>query len=102
MAEAHTIWLVSKYISAARHGFESRLFAIAKEMKAAGRNPVIISSDSNHTVNIPQQRKLYTAEVVDGCDTWWIRTLKYRTSVSLRRVLSWLDFELKLFLMPKR
>ena len=102
MADAQTIWLVSKYITAARHGFESRLFAIAKEMRAAGRNPVIISSDSSHIGTFPDRRELYTRETVDGCDTWWIRTLKYRRTASLRRVLSWIDFELKLFLMPKR
>jgi glycosyltransferase involved in cell wall biosynthesis len=101
MAETHTIWFVSKYITAARHGFESRLFAIAKEMKAAGRNPVIISSDSNHTGAFAKRRELYAREVVDGVDSWWIRTLQYRKTVSLRRVLSWLDFELKLFFMPK-
>jgi glycosyltransferase involved in cell wall biosynthesis len=101
MTEAHTIWLVSKYISAARHGFESRLFAIAKEMRVAGRNPVIIASDSNHIGTFPERRELYSRETVDGCDTWWIRTLKYTATASLRRVLSWVDFELKLFLMPK-
>src|SRR5688500_2370810 len=101
MSEARTIWLVSKYMSAAQHGFESRLIAIAKRMKASGRNPVIIISDSNHFGNFPRLRRVYTREVVEGCETWWIRTLKYRNTVSLRRVFSWIDFELKLFLMDK-
>jgi glycosyltransferase involved in cell wall biosynthesis len=101
MAEARTIWFISKYISAAKYGFESRLFAIAKLMKAAGRNPVIIGSDSTHFGKYPDFEQRYTREVLDGCETWWIRTLKYRNTISLRRVLSWLDFELKLFLMPK-
>jgi glycosyltransferase involved in cell wall biosynthesis len=101
MSEARTIWLVSKYMSAAQHGFESRLFAIAKRMKLAGRNPVIISSDSNHFGAFPKLSHRYTREVVEGCETWWIRTLKYRSTVSLRRVLSWIDFEIKLFLMDK-
>ena len=101
MPEARTIWIVSKYISAAQHGFESRLFAIAREMKAAGRIPVIIASDSNHLGTFPRFGKLYTREVIDGCETWWIRTLKYSTTASLRRVLSWFDFEFKLLMMPK-
>jgi hypothetical protein len=101
MPQASTIWLVSKYISAAQHGFESRLFAIAKQMKAAGRNPVIIASDSNHFGTFPRFGRRYTREIVEGCETWWIRTLKYRSTISLRRVLSWIDFELKLFMMPK-
>jgi glycosyltransferase involved in cell wall biosynthesis len=101
MAEAHTIWIVSKYISAAQHGFETRQFALAKEMKRAGRNPVLITSDSHHRATIARLPKVYTCEIVEGCEIWWIRTLKYSTTVSLRRVLSWLDFEIKLFLMPK-
>jgi glycosyltransferase involved in cell wall biosynthesis len=101
MPEARSIWFISKYLTAAQHGFESRLFAIAKQMKAAGRNPVIIASDSNHFGKYPTFDRRYTREIVEGCETWWIRTLKYTNTISLRRVLSWLDFEIKLLLMPK-
>lgn len=96
------IWLISKYATAAKYGFETRLFALAREFKKAGRHPVIISSDSNHLAAFPVFDSVYAHEIIDGCEVWWIRTLRYRASVSLKRVLSWLDFELKLLFMPKR
>lgn len=39
---------------------------------------------------------------VDGMDLWWVRTLKYQVAKSTRRILSWLDFEWRLFRMPKK
>ncbi len=99
---AKNIWIISKYASAAEYGFESRLFALAREFKKSGRNPVIIASDSNHLVSFPEFKSRFTCETLGGCETWWIKTLKYTKTVSVRRVLSWLDFELKLLLMPKK
>ncbi len=99
---AQNIWIISKYASAAEYGFESRLFALAREFKRNGRNPVIIASDSNHLVSFPRFKSLFNREMLGGCETWWIRTLKYTKTVSPMRVLSWLDFELKLLLMPKK
>jgi glycosyltransferase involved in cell wall biosynthesis len=99
---AKTIWIISKYASSAVYGFESRLFALAREFGKSGRTPVIISSDSNHLASFPRFKERYTREVLGGCETWWIRTLRYGKTVSVRRVLSWLDFELKLLLMPKK
>ena len=99
---ANNIWIISKYASSAEYGFESRLFAIAREFNKSGRIPVIISSDSNHLASFPRFKSLFTREILGGCETWWIKTLKYTKTASIRRVLSWLDFELKLFLMPKK
>lgn len=66
-----------------------------------GVKTVVIASDSNHLAQIPRSGKRYFLEVIEGVDTWWIRTLKYRGANSFRRILSWLDFEFKLCLMPK-
>jgi len=99
---ANNIWIISKYASSAEYGFESRLFAIAREFKKSGRIPVIISSDSNHLASFPRFKSLFTREILGGCETWWIRTRKYARTVSIGRVLSWLDFELKLLLLPKK
>jgi glycosyltransferase involved in cell wall biosynthesis len=100
--QANSIWIISKYASSAEYGFESRLFALAREFRNSNRKPVIISSDSNHLATFPQFDSRYTRESLGGCETWWIRTLKYTKTVSMRRVLSWIDFELKLLLMPKK
>ena len=97
---AQTLWLISKYASPRKYGFETRLFALAHWFRKMGRTPVIITSDSNHLGTFPQFESTYTKEDIDDIETWWIRTLKYTKTASVRRVLSWLDFELKLFLMP--
>ena len=97
---AKNIWIISKYASPAEYGFESRLFALAREFRKSGRNPVIIASDSNHLVSFPEFKSPLTRETIGGCETWWIKTLKYTKTVSVGRVLSWLDFELKLLRMP--
>ena len=99
---AQTIWIISKYASSLEYGFESRLVALAREFRSSGRNPVVIASDSNHLASYPEFGSTYTRESIGGCETWWIRTLRYTRTVSIRRVLSWLDFELKLLLMPKK
>ena len=98
--QARTIWLVSKYISPQEYGFETRLFAMAREFVKMGRQPVVITSDSNHLARFPNFDETYTHQEIGGVDTWLIRTSKYVKTVSLRRILSWLDFELKLFFMP--
>lgn len=99
---AKTIWIISKYASSAEYGFESRLFALARQFSSSGRRTVVISSDSNHFATFPKLKSRFTFESIDGCEVWWVRTLKYTKTVSVRRVLSWLDFELKLLIMPKR
>src|SRR4051812_8014322 len=75
--QARTIWLVSKYISPKKYGFETRLFAMAREFVKMGRRPVVITSDSNHLARFPEFAEPYTHENIDGVDTWWIRTSKY-------------------------
>ena len=96
-----TIWYISKYASPIKYGFATRHFYLAKEFSALGNKTIIISSDSNHLVQIPCRNHTYFHEVIDGIDTWWIRTVKYQGAYSFRRILSWIDFELKLWWMPK-
>lgn len=97
-----TIWYISKYASPVKYGFGTRHFYLAREFNRLGGNTVIIASDSNHLAHIPVRDCKYYQETLDGIETWWIRTIKYRGAASFRRILSWLDFELKLWLMPKQ
>lgn len=95
------IWYISKYASPLKYGFATRHFYLAREFNRMGAKTVVIASDSNHLALIPRSDKRYFHEEIDGIETWWIRTLKYRGANSFRRILSWLDFEFKLWLMPK-
>lgn len=95
------IWYISKYATPLKYGFGSRLFYLAREFNILGNNTVVISSDSNHLAQFPNFKSVYTKEIINGVDTWWIKTIKYKGSNSIRRIMSWIDFELKLWLMPK-
>jgi glycosyltransferase involved in cell wall biosynthesis len=97
-----TIWYISKYASPLKYGFGTRHFYLASEFNRLGLNTVVVSSDSNHLANVPACVFLYTKEIIDDVETWWIKTIKYKGAASFRRILSWLDFEIKLRLMPMR
>lgn len=99
---ARCIWIISKYASSREYGFETRPFTLAREFAKQRRTTVVISSDSNHFAAFPPLESAYKHEVIDGCVVRWIRTYKYQKTASIRRVLSWFDFEWKLFQMPKQ
>lgn len=94
------IWIISKYASSYEVGFESRLFAIARRFVKLGNGTKIISSDSNHFGVYPEYKKVYNFHNIDGIDVMRIRTKKYYKTASIRRIFSWLDFEIKLFFAP--
>jgi len=96
------IWYVSKYATPLKYGFGSRHFYLASEFNKLNYNTVVISSTSNHLAQIPEFENVYTKEVIDGVETWWLKTIRYKGVASFRRILSWIDFELKLLLMPKK
>ena len=96
------ILIISKYASSREVGFETRLFALSRYFVSKGNSVTIIASDSNHLAKYPVSSITYNYETVQGINSIWIKTLKYRGTVSARRVLSWFDFELKLFRMNKK
>jgi glycosyltransferase involved in cell wall biosynthesis len=94
------IWFITKYASSKEVGFESRIFALARRFVKMGHNVDIISSDSNHFGTYPKYKKIYNFENLEGVDVLRIRTFKYIKTASFQRILSWLDFEWKLFFAP--
>jgi len=97
-----TIWYISKYITPyPRASGGNRGFYLVREFAQLGYRSVIITSDSNPLSLVKAVKQPYVFECVDGIQLWWVRTLKYRVAKSLRRILSWLDFEWRLWRMPK-
>jgi glycosyltransferase involved in cell wall biosynthesis len=95
------IWYISKYSSPPNYcKAPPRLFYLAREARKAGNEVRLITSSSNHFSNIPKTGKLYNHEAHEGVEITWIDTKKYKKTASLERILSWLDFEWKLFRMP--
>ena len=93
------IQIISKYVSTKSNGFETRIFTIAKILVKRGYSVTIITSNSNHLAQFNPFKGLFKSEEIEGVKVLWINTLKYQKSISVMRVLSWLDFEFKLFFL---
>ncbi len=97
------IWFISKYASPPQYAkAPSRLFFLAREMQKLGNDVQLLTSDSNHFSNFPETEKTYNDEVRDGVKIRWLKTRKYTKTASVNRIISWLDFERKLFAMDAK
>lgn len=84
-------------------GFETRLFALSRLFVKKGQNVTIVSSVDNYFGKFPKTyNKTYNSEIIDGIKVTWIKSLSYKKTISLKRVLSWFDFEWKLFWIKKQ
>ena len=99
MNSKKNIQIISKYVSTKSNGFETRIFTIAKILVKRGYSVNVITSNSNHLAQFYPFKGLFKSEEIEGVKVLWINTLKYQKSISVMRVLSWLDFELKLFFL---
>lgn len=94
------IWCISKYASPPNYSkMPARFFILAKEFMKLGNDVTLITSDSNHLAHFPPTEVTYNKESFEGLPIIWIKTKKYGKTASISRVLSWFDFEKKLFLM---
>lgn len=91
------IWCISKYASIPPYGTGARLFHLTKEFIKQGHNALLITSDANHLAQYPSTEKIYNYDQPEGVPVYWLKTKKYKKSFSAERVLSWLDFERRLF-----
>lgn len=102
MKNKSCIWCISKYASPPNYGVGSKLFSIAKYFSDMESDVVLISSDSNHLAKYPKSEETYNHEAYGNLHHIWIKTLKYSKSASLKRILSWFDFEYKLYRLDKK
>lgn len=94
------ILCISKYASPPNYSkMPARLFVLAKEFIKLGHNTTLITSDSNHFSTYPKTSEIYNFEIVENVPLYWLKTKKYTKTASIDRVLSWFDFEKKLFKM---
>lgn len=96
------IWCISKYASIPKYGAAARFYYLAKEFKKSCQQVVLLTSDANHLCQYPETNQVYNRELSQGVDICWIKTCKYARAASVKRVLSWFDFEFKLFAMDKK
>jgi glycosyltransferase involved in cell wall biosynthesis len=97
------ILIITKYASTNLEGNETRIISISKILSTyPNTNITLISSDSNLGANFEKYNKIYNQYKYSNINIIRIKTLKYFKTTSLRRILSWIDFEIKIFLMPKK
>ena len=96
------IIILAKYASSKHEGFETRTFALARKFVKKGHNVDLFTSDSNHLAKFPNYTNIINKKNIDGVNVYWIKTLKYKRTGSIRRVLSWFDFEIKFFIYCRK
>ncbi|WP_052229533.1 glycosyltransferase family 4 protein [Pseudomonas rhodesiae] len=98
-----TIWYITKYFSPkTANSPGGRGWFLVEEMKKSGCETVVITSDSNNLVDVPELSRRVTEQTVSGVRIIWLRTLKYSVAKSVIRVLSWFHFEWNLFFLNKK
>ncbi|MDD4157389.1 MAG: glycosyltransferase family 4 protein [Candidatus Cloacimonetes bacterium] len=101
MIKRKKIWCISKYASPPKYGVGARLFYVAREFSKLDLDVLLVSSNSNHLACYPASEKTFNFEEYDNLKHLWIKTLKYTKSASMKRIMSWIDFEFKLFRIHK-
>lgn len=100
--ENKTIWYNSKYVFPKHLGrLGARGVSILREMVRGSHHCIMFCSVSNHFANSPAFDTPTLHLVVDGVEAKWIATRRYESDNSLTRILSWLDFEWRLWRMPR-
>ena len=95
------IWYVSKYVLTPSAGDPvGRGYGFMREFARMGYRTLIITSDSMGKFNAPLAHQAYVIEEREEITVCRVRTFKYINAMSMRRVLSWLDFEFRLLWLP--
>ena len=95
------IWYISKYMGMPSGRVGTRPFLLMRELAKLGHGVHIFTSDANHLVKAPEFEGPSTTQVFDGVPMTWVRTHKYSGVNSLGRIISWFDFERRLWRLPK-
>lgn len=94
-------WYISKYlVPPIDEGIASRGFYLMRELVNNGYSVTIFSSDSNHFIKPPQLRERFLLQEFEGVSWVWVRTTKYNSVRSFKRILSWIHFEIGLLKLP--
>ena len=101
MKRCRTIWYISKYIMPPSESYVgNRGHYLIKELQEIGYKTYIINSNSFNKIRNVKLKRKYNFRYLDNLNYLTINVFKYYKSFSIRRVISWIDFELKLLFAP--
>ena len=96
------IWYLSKYVEVpSPESPGGRGFLLMRSVAAEGHSVTLITSTSNHLNFVPDITKSYSIARFGEIKLVWVNTLKFKSPKSLKRILSWLQFELKVLMLPR-
>ncbi len=97
------IWYISKYFPPpSENNSGGRSFLLMKEIKKLGYEVVVMTSDSNHLSEVPLIKGKNLCTYAEELRICWLKVIKYKKAKSFLRMISWLDFERRLFFISKR
>ena len=98
------IWFICKYATSKKYSFDTRHFELSKEWVINSYDVTIFSSNKHHLVinGYPKFKGPYFKEKIDGISTIWIKVINYSKSFSLKRIISWVQFEIGLLFLDKK
>jgi glycosyltransferase involved in cell wall biosynthesis len=79
-----------------------RSFKLLQEMARRGHHCILFTANSHHLIERPDFDGSHRVEQVDGVEVCRIRSLRYKGAKSLGRMVSWLDFEWRLWRLPRK
>lgn len=87
--------VISKYAILPGYGMSSKVFSTALFLSKY-YDTTLVNSNSNHLSSQPKYDDVLNHRTIETLNIITLGTFRYRFSKSIRRLLSWLDFELKL------
>lgn len=89
------ILVIAKYATSAEEGFETRTHILCREM-SQWANIHLVFSNANHKGSFKRQISgVKRYEDIEGFTRYLINTFQYSKSASINRIISWIDFEVK-------
>ncbi|MCZ0864558.1 glycosyltransferase family 4 protein [Dasania sp. GY-19] len=101
MIKKKTVWYISKYANIERFGSDTRHASFCKEFSRNELDVRLITSNSSHLFEtLPTFKGCYYEHKDKGVDVVWVNTIRYRKTNGVKRIVSWIWFELLVIIFP--
>lgn len=113
-SENQNLWFISKYCRLPSHsidfedGFQvkgsypARAFSILRELSKSGYDCTLFVARHDYNYNRKRSSRLNEVQIIDGVRVVFIRVIPFKRAKSIRRIISWLHFELRLLLLNRK
>ena len=97
------ILIINQYAGSPNYGMGFRTYYLAKQFLNNEYDITVISSSYSHLFfKLPDVKKMFTEDIINGVKFWWVKTPSYVNSKSLGRAWNMFVFFIKLFFFPTK